>query len=404
MLMEEDSNTTGANSSANEGAGQSGAAYVFSRNGTSWSQQAYLKASNSGANHRFGYSVGIFGDVLVAGAPGENSSTTGVNSTPAGNAAFSGAAYVFDRAGSTWSQRAYLKASNTGESDNFGRSVAVSADTVAIGAPNEASSTMGVNGASNEDSQQVGAAYTFVNVAPPEISIEHSGLAISSGGSKDFGGIAPSGTSAIDLTIRNTGGSDLTLTGTPKVSVTGSSDFSVTIQPASPITGPSGSSNFTVRFSPTGSGLKSASLSIPNNDADENPFVIHLIGTALSFNTDSDGDGMNDASEFNMAALGFNWQVSQPSLVSTYQNNANGAGYYSLSQVQALNSGTPLIQRNPTTGKFKLTMDWKKSTNLTTFTDFPAPAGSAVSINPQGNVEFEFPSADDAAFFRIEVE
>ena len=52
-------------------------------------------------------------------------------------------------------------------------------------------------------------------------------------------------------------------TGTPKVAVTGSPDFTVTVQPASPITGPSGSSNFTVRFTPTGSGLKEAALSIP---------------------------------------------------------------------------------------------------------------------------------------------
>jgi hypothetical protein len=72
--------------------------------------------------------------------------------------------------------------------------------------------------------------------------------------------------------------------------------------------------------------------------------------------------------------------------------------------VQALHSGTPLIARDPATGKVKLTMDWKKSTNLTEFLDFPAPAGSAVSITPQGDVDFEFPSTDNAAFYRIELE
>jgi hypothetical protein len=72
--------------------------------------------------------------------------------------------------------------------------------------------------------------------------------------------------------------------------------------------------------------------------------------------------------------------------------------------VQAMHSGTPLIARDPGTGRFKLTLDWKKSTNLTHFLDFPAPPGSAVSINPQGDVEFEFPSTDNAAFFRIEME
>lgn len=58
----------------------------------------------------------------------------------------------------------------------------------------------------------------------------------------------------------------------------------------------------------------------------------------------------------------------------------------------------------PITGKFRLTMDWKKSTNLSDFLDFPAPPGSSVSINPQGDVEFEFTSPDNAAFFRVEVE
>ena len=160
----------------------------------------------------------------------------------------------------------------------------------------------------------------------PEIAVQQAGADIAITATKGFGSGVVGTTPDLIFTILNTGTSDLTLTGTPKVAVTGSSDFTVTAQPASPVTGPSGSSNFTVRFTPTGSGLKMAALSIPNNDGDENPFVINLTGTALSFSTDSDHDGLNDASEFNMAALGFNWQVSQPSLVSTYQNNANGAG------------------------------------------------------------------------------
>ena len=49
-------------------------------------------------------------------------------------------------------------------------------------------------------------------------------------------------------------------------------------------------------------------------------------------------------------------------------------------------------------------MDWKKSTNLSDFLDFPAPAGSSIAISPGGDVEFEFPSTDNAAFYRIKVE
>ena len=85
------------------------------RSGTIWSQQAYLKASNTGADDAFGCSVAVSGDTVVVGAIGEDSNATGVNGNQSDNSAYdSGAAYVFVRSGTTWSQQAYLKASNTG--------------------------------------------------------------------------------------------------------------------------------------------------------------------------------------------------------------------------------------------------------------------------------------------------
>ena len=115
----EDSSTTGVDSTPDEGALNSGAAYVFTRSGTTWSQQAYLKASNPGAYDWFGTSVAVSGDTVVVGAYLEDSSTIGVNSAPNELASDSGAAYVFTRSGTTWSQQAYLKASNTGVGDFF---------------------------------------------------------------------------------------------------------------------------------------------------------------------------------------------------------------------------------------------------------------------------------------------
>ena len=158
----EDSSTVGVNSTPNESATDSGAAYVFVRSGTTWTQQAYLKASNTGVADIFGYSVSVSGDTVVAGARGEDSSTAGVNSTPNENASDSGAAYVFVRSGTTWTEQAYLKASNTGAGDWFAFSVAISGDTVVVGAPTEDSSTMGVNTVSNENASDSGAAYVFV--------------------------------------------------------------------------------------------------------------------------------------------------------------------------------------------------------------------------------------------------
>lgn len=105
----EDSNATGVNGNqADNTTGNSGAVYVFVRTGTTWSQQAYLKASNTDAGDNFGFSVALSGDTLVVGAPREASSATGVNGNQADNtAAASGAAYVFTRTGTTWTQQAY---------------------------------------------------------------------------------------------------------------------------------------------------------------------------------------------------------------------------------------------------------------------------------------------------------
>src|SRR5262245_12168535 len=162
----ESSNATGVNGNqANSSANASGAAYVFVRNGSNWTQQAYLKASNTGAVDNFGDSaVATDGDTIVIGAPQEDSSATGVNGNQSDNSATdSGAAYVFVRSGTNWSQQAYLKASNTGAGDRFGTSAAVSGDTIVIGAGLENSSATGVNGNQNDKSAlHSGAAYVFV--------------------------------------------------------------------------------------------------------------------------------------------------------------------------------------------------------------------------------------------------
>ncbi len=112
-------------------AGDAGAAYVFVREGTAWTQQAYLKASNVDFGDYFGYSVAISGDTIVVGAYGED----GDGSSQADDSAnYAGAAYVFVREGTDWTQQAYLKASNVGGGDQFGYSVAVSGDTIVVGA------------------------------------------------------------------------------------------------------------------------------------------------------------------------------------------------------------------------------------------------------------------------------
>jgi trimeric autotransporter adhesin len=115
----EDSSATGiGGDQTNNSASSSGAVYVFARSGSTWSQQAYVKASNTGAGDCFGSSVALSadGDTLAVGAYNEASSATGIGGVQTNNSApSSGAVYVFTRSGSTWSQQAYVKASNTGQ-------------------------------------------------------------------------------------------------------------------------------------------------------------------------------------------------------------------------------------------------------------------------------------------------
>ena len=163
----EDSNATGVGGDqSNNGARRSGAAYVFVRNGTNWTQQAYLKATNARATHVFGSSVSIDGDLLVVGAPGENSTATGVNNDDGSHdvntlGLDTGAAYVFIRNKSDqWIQEAYLKASNTGEDDRFGEAVSISGSTVVVGAWREDSADS--TNQNDDSTADAGAAYVFV--------------------------------------------------------------------------------------------------------------------------------------------------------------------------------------------------------------------------------------------------
>ena len=162
---QEGSKATGVNGDQSDNSVlTSGAAYVFRRSGTSWSQEAYLKASNTGWGDQFGYSVAVSGDTIVVSAPVEDGCATGVNGTGDGDGCFaSGAAYLFHRSGSSWSQLAYLKASNTEAYDGFGSSVAVSGDKVVVGATEEASGAFGVDGDQLDNSvPSSGAAYVFI--------------------------------------------------------------------------------------------------------------------------------------------------------------------------------------------------------------------------------------------------
>jgi hypothetical protein len=155
----------------------SGAVYLFTRGASGWVQQAYIKPSNTMNQMSFGYSLSLSadGDVLAVGATGEMSSSKGINQNQNScDALGSGAVYIFNRSGTGWSQKAYIKASDSAAGYAFGSSVSLSdsGTSLAVGAPFHP----GV-------SWQAGAAYVFtgtgsswsekIYITPP---IDESGL------------------------------------------------------------------------------------------------------------------------------------------------------------------------------------------------------------------------------------
>jgi len=139
----------------------SGSAYVFTRNGNTWTQQAKLLPSDGTTMDYFGYSVSLSGDTAIISAP-----------LDADNGDASGSAYVFIRSGTTWTQQAKLLAADGAQGDNFGIRVFLAGDTVLIGA--------------SADDDVRGSAYVFTRTGTTWT--QQAKLLASDGQSNDFFG------------------------------------------------------------------------------------------------------------------------------------------------------------------------------------------------------------------------
>jgi len=150
---------TSDNASTDTSCAGCGAVFVYTRSGTSWSQQAYIKASNSGAEDQLGRSVALSGDTIVAGAMMEDFDD------PDGNTYNMGAVYVYTRSGSDWSEQAIIRASNADIDDQFGEVVDIDGNTIVVYAPREKSNqktiTNGTGASSNNSNVYSGAVYVY---------------------------------------------------------------------------------------------------------------------------------------------------------------------------------------------------------------------------------------------------
>ena len=156
-----------------------GAAYVFTCSGTpcTWTQRQKLTASDNASGDVFGYSVAVSGETAIIGAIGNTSSR--------------GAAYVFTCSGTpcTWKQQQKLTAADSAGGDVFGTRVAVSGNTVIVGAPGKAIGNNSLQGA----------AYVFTCSANPCTWRQQQELTAADGASRDEFGtrVAVSGNAVI---------------------------------------------------------------------------------------------------------------------------------------------------------------------------------------------------------------
>ncbi len=137
-----DTAVVGSLRNAHGGRKNAGAAYVFVRSASTWREQQKLVASDAAAGDEFGGAVAVAGDTVVVGA--------GLDDQPTGEDA--GSAYVFVRSGAKWNEQQKLAASDAAAIDEFGHAVAVSGDTALVGAFD----------ADHPGGEDAGAAYVFV--------------------------------------------------------------------------------------------------------------------------------------------------------------------------------------------------------------------------------------------------
>lgn len=243
--------------------------------------------------------------------------------------------------------------------------------TTTIGVTFNAPATTGVvnavliinNNDGDENPYQINLRAEAINVVGPEMDmLDNANAALASGGSVDFGSVdVSSGSETFTFTIQNTGTSDLTLDGaSPFVVISGANaaDFTLGTIPSSTI-GASSSTTFTITFNPSAIGTRNASVSIANNDSNENPYTFTLTGEGTDTNTGSPllitqyyENGNNDYIEIKNISSSTISSVTQPYYLCLYDSDlvlssiSNTAPDQSI-QLPTLSPGQVVVYRNP---------------------------------------------------------
>ena len=281
--------------------------------------------------------------------------------------------------------------------DQFGISVAISGDTVVVGANFD-----------DDGGSISGSAYVY-RLAVPSVArllvADHLGNPVSSGGNAAaFAGqktgtlqshtftLTNSGTLALNLQTISLGGADAGQFGLGVPDISPNPDLAQ-----------SASLNVTITFQPaSASGLRHAILLIVSNDTNTPVYSVNLSGLGLSDSTDGDGDGMNDWPEYALRRFGFDWQATQDNLVADYYDLAPEAGLVTLGEVAGLQAGAVLLNVDPVTNRADFTIQLKRSDDLMLFDPITADP-ARISVDAQGRISYEVDAPAGKRFFLMGV-
>ena len=362
-----------------------GNAYIFTRSGTTWTEQAKLTASDAAGGDDFGLSVDISGDSVVVGASGGDD-----------HGSSSGCAYIFTRSGSTWSQEEKLTASDATGADIFGRAVAISGDSVVVGA--ERNDDGGTNS---------GSAYIFRFAIPGSVELlvyDHQNSEILNGGAASIVGLQLDTSADHSFRLTNAGALALDI---QSVTLGGAdaAQFSLTVPDISSTTDLliNESLDYTITFSPTGSSAqRNATVIVISNDLATPVFTFSVSGLGLSNSTDGDADGMNDWGEYLLRGFGFDWTTTQTNKVSDYYEFASAVGLFTESQIAAVNVSTSLVEVDPNANTAAIVIGLEESDDITNFNPITAEL-SKIIIDGNGKIRYEVDTSADKKFIRAGV-
>lgn len=198
-----------------------------------------------------------------------------------------------------------------------------------------------------------------------------------------------------DFTILNHGSAPLVIT-----AVTTGSGFATGLSVPATLA-PGDSALFPVILDTTLVGALTSGLTILSNDPDEPAFSINLKGTVYSYQADVDDDGLSDAAEFKLSALGFSVNSPDPALLALLRDQGYRAGLMSESQLRGQQANALLFKRDEITGKASFQVRLEKSISLT---DFIAADVTGTTVDGGGRLLVPQPRTAVKEFFRFAID